>query len=195
MDAFAKQLAKQIKDKYPNEEDSLQVVNKVLGQLINTTHIQKVHSGGLAELEACRAIGLKWISTKAHGGDAVDSQGLHVELKCTGVKKSRGKEPVKCNINYVFPENVDVYQHFATSPEFAGGHYWVILNKTKSKVYWWVKITQQQLADYVKKQLKKNPGRSRVNFGSVICRVCEQGCARFDDIRRQKHACSAIASQ
>lgn len=192
MDAFAKQIAKQIKDKYPNEEDSLQVANKILGQLIGTTHIQKVHGGGLAELEACRAIGLKWVSEDAHGADAFDKDGRRVELKCTGVKSATSKTAGKCNINYKFPENVDIYMHFAHSREYAGGHYWVIMNANKTEVRWWVHIPQQHLANYVREYIPQHPGKMAANFGSTLCRKCRGGgCNRFDEIRGQDHTCSS----
>jgi hypothetical protein len=190
MDAFAKRMADQIKERYTEEDDRLRVANKILGQLIVSTHIQKVHGGGLAELEACKTINLTWISKKAHGCDAVDQNGLHAELKCTGVKKRRGKEAVKTNINYKFPQNVDVYQHYATSSEYAGGHYFVVMNRKKTKVRWWVKVSQQALADCMKQQMKKNPGKVHINLGGSICKRCDRGCKRWDEITGETHSCT-----
>jgi hypothetical protein len=193
MDGFAKELAKQIKKEYPTEEDRLRVTNKIMGQLINTTHIQKIHAGGLPELEASAHIGLQWISTEAHGADAFNKEGQRVELKCTGVRKATNKVPGKTNANYDFPKNVDAYTHYATSTQYAGGHYFVVMNYAKTRVRWWVHITQQQLANSVREFIKDHPKSKKANFGSTLCKTCKGwACARWDHMRGLAHTCIVI---
>lgn len=194
MDAFAKQIAKQIKDRYADEHDRLRLANKILAELTVETHSQKVHGGGLGELEACKTINLTWNSKKLHGCDAIDQLGRHVELKCTGVNKRQGGEAIKTNINYKLPENVDAYKHFATSPEYAGGHYWVVMNKAKSEVRWWMWIPQQKFANAIKKQLEKSSS-VHINFGSPVCKRCDRGCKRWDTIMGVTHACTALVKK
>jgi len=185
MDALAKQIANQIKKYYPTEEEQLQVANKVLGELRQQTHIQKIHGGGMSELEACKAIGLAWNGQNARGADAHDSFGRAVELKTFSLKSTAKA----CNVNYVFPKNVaDLPHYYATSPAYAGGHYWVAMNGHNTKVRWWFHITQANFAEIVRFHQQANPGKDKANFGSTLCKTCKK-CPRFQRLVGIPHVC------
>jgi len=186
MDALAEKLASQIRLQYPGSEaNQLQVVNLVMAKLAVKTHIQKLHGGGMAELVACTRLGLAWENENARGADARNAAGQAVELKTMEIlAKSKG-----CNVNYVYPKGVNVVKHYAESPEYVGGHYWVGMNKGKTEVLWYVHLTQAAFARLVSRRLKENSEELRVNFGSTLCKRCRR-CPRIDALAGLPKCCA-----
>lgn len=187
LEAIAQHLVNQLRLSVTSETDQLLVLNYALGLVSTTTHIQKIHGGGLPELVACKAIKLRWENVNARGADAYNAQGQRVELK-TFALKSTSKS---CNVNYDFPKE-NAQQHFATDKNYAGGHYFVAMNARKTEVLWWVYLTQARFAEVAGVQERKNPGSAKVNLGSTLCSVCKQ-CPRLEAlIDGRAHACPGV---
>lgn len=186
MEALIEKIMQLVQAHSHDREEQLLVLNAALARLASTATVKKLHSGGLPELVACHALGLRWESESAHGADAYDAQGRGVELKTIQL----GKRATRTNVNYVYPRDTDVVQHYARSPAYAGGHYWVAMNGRKTKVLWHTYFTQREFADLVAKRLLANPIEVRVNFGSTLCPRCRR-CPRFDELHQlPKHVCN-----
>lgn len=186
-ESLARTLVSIIKEVFPVENDQLLVANKILGLIAVDTDIQKLHCGGLAELEACQMLNLKWIGDSNKGADAIDDHGRQVEIKTFMIKKTAKK--IACNINYLYPANVDTVEHYAKSEKYAGGHYWVAVNYNKTVVLWTVHISQSKFAKLIQERLKDNPKEKSVNFGSNVCKKCFR-CKRVDKIAGIPHTCA-----
>jgi hypothetical protein len=187
MNQLVQHLTDVIRQHYPDSEtDQLQVVNRVMAKLAVKTHIQKLHGGGLSELAACKELNLNWENENARGADAHDSQGRAVELKTTEIKA----KSVNCNINYVYPKGVDTVKHYAESPQYAGGHYWVGMNTGKTEVLWTVTVSQARFAQFIRERLLACPTEERVNFGSTVCKTCRR-CPRIDKLVFGRHTCNS----
>jgi len=190
MEQLAQRLYEQLKKECNSEDEQLTVCNLLLSKVSQETDISKIHGGGgLAELQACTAIGLKWNRKGIHGADALNKYNEGVEIKTY----KRVKSGNSISINYSFParekgENDEqfrlrVVKHFLTSPKFTGGHYWVAFNQEKTEVYRWNYVDALTVGTLVQEYLKRNPTSKSINFGGTLCQECRR-CHKVDAISK-----------
>ena len=188
MENDAAKLAEIIKEKYSDEEDRILLCNMILTRVIDETNITKVQAAGVPELIACKAIGLKWNGKTVHGVDAVDKDGLNVELK-TYKRVMNGN---RISIMYTLPprkgrsEDDETYRtrvvnHFLTSPMYRGGHYWIGFDQAKETVLHWSYVDTITVATLINEYLVRNPKSTAKNFGGAICSQCKR-CHQVDRI-------------
>jgi hypothetical protein len=190
MKKTASELFKSIKEEFPEPLDQVLVIHFMNTEVPDTVvHPNKIKEIG--EGVACKVIGLTWNCTTMHGKDAQDSKGRSVELKTYGPVTNH----TNCNIGYTFPAPISgqtkeqyaelVRKEFATSDKFTGGHYWVAMDKSRSKVYAWHYQSQKEFADYCKtyvlSRMRKIPKKAGpVNFGRTRCKQCKT-CHEFSE--------------
>lgn len=189
MEQLVQRLYDQLKRECSDEDEQLTVCNLLLSKVSQATDVSKLHAGGLAEMQACTAIGLKWNRQGIHGADAVNAHGEGVEIKT--YKRVQGGNSM--SINYAFParkkgESDEVYRtrvvnYFLTSPKFIGGHYWVAFNQDKTEVYRWNYADTMTVATLVNDYLKRNPTSKSINFGGTLCKQCHR-CHKVDAITK-----------
>lgn len=181
MDSVIEQCVALIKKTTANEEEQLIIADTILKRLVKTTHLSKLKE--IAELVACKHIGLTWRKHTPHGADAIDSKGRKVELK-TAIVENTPRNSI--SINYAAKSSrAKTLEHYA-SDEFHGGHYWVGMNENNTKVLWVVYVSYSRFLEILeaKKSLTK-----AMNFGSTLCKVCKR-CGRLDELaglKRCKH--------
>lgn len=185
MDKHVERLAKEISRLYPNEQDCLILVHKLQAALTPSIHINK--KAQTAELIACRHIGLKWNYATMHKEDATDKQGRKVELKTIACKVNQKGFSIMYDRKDTLAETLVHYE----SPQFAGGHYWVVMNHDKTEVFYYVYVSQFRLLKFIQKQLRKLPHCKKINFGSSICKGCNR-VHRVDKIAKVANSCPRI---
>lgn len=168
MDDVIEECVRKIKAHTKDKEKRLIMGDAVMkGVSSKKIHIAKLKE--VPELIACNHIGLKWNLKTMHGYDAVNKRGEKVELK-TGITSSKN-----ININYTVKETPQkTLAHYA-SAAFAGGHYWVGMDSRKTKVLWFVHLSQERFLGI----LEEHSMHVNINFGSTICKKCRR-CKRVD---------------
>lgn len=180
MQEKAEKIYQQIKKECINEEDQLELLATILKKVCKTTDISKIHASGLPEMIACKKIGLKWNGSSVHGVDATDKNGKGVEIKT--YKRVQNANTI--NICYPFPTRIKgvsdeshrktVVKYFLESEKFAGGHYWVSFDQSKSEIYHWNYVDTKTIANLVDAYLKRNPTSKSINFGGSLCKNCRR---------------------
>jgi hypothetical protein len=156
-----------------SENERLVIGDAIQKRMAKTTHLSKLKE--IAELVACLHIGLTWRSHSPRGADAVDSKNRKVELK-TAIVENTPRNSI--SINYtVKSSRAKTLKHYA-SDEFKGGHYWVGMNETNTKVLWYIYVSR---ADFLSILEERKTLAKALNFGSTLCKVCKR-CGRLDKL-------------
>lgn len=135
----------------------------------------KLTNGTIGELVACEHLGLTWMKTNIHGHDATDSSGNAYEIKTFEYKKLGNHQ---INVNYSLPakKTTETIDQYVGRVQIEYGkitaHYWVALRNRKTEVHKTWRIDGDKFAFVMGRWIRRNPRRTRINFGCQICPDC-----------------------
>ena len=173
---YVSKLSKVLED-VPTTEKKILLLQKAMA-LVSVeidANPSKLTNGTIGELLACEKLGLKWQSKSIHGNDAVDSSGNAYEIKTFEYKKLGNHQ---INVNYVLParkkpETIDRYvERVEKNYGRIAAHYWVALSDRKTKVHETWRIDGPNFASVMGRWIRRNPQKTRINFGCKICPRC-----------------------